>query len=275
MIEPNEEETRPAEIEAEIGETRSKISENLSALGEKLTPENVKENIKEEAKQVVSNVKEAASEKVQQVKDEVRERARYAGDTALDFARHNAAPLALVGIGLGWLMVSRRNGNGWRRRGWRSAPASEPIARHGDVEEYYLDQSALEQEGPGEKIARGAQRLKRRAEQKMHEGADRARELRGQAEGKFERIRGQAEGRLEQIKERSRHFADENPLAVGALAMAAGVGVGLLVPHTRREDEWLGPTRDRLLGEARGAAQDIRHTIEETAHEVKEQVVQH
>ena len=71
---------------------------------------------------------------------------------------------------------------------------------------------------------------------------------------------------------RGREYANESPLAVGAIAIATGIGVGLLLPATRKEREMLGPTRDRLVGEVKEAAQQITSTVKETAREAKSQV---
>ena len=44
---------------------------------------------------------------------------------------------------------------------------------------------------------------------------------------------------------------DQKPLAVGMAALAAGVAAGLTVPSTRKENELMGETRDRLLDQAK------------------------
>jgi hypothetical protein len=44
---------------------------------------------------------------------------------------------------------------------------------------------------------------------------------------------------------------EERPLAIGAAALALGVVAGLMVPSTRKEDELMGETRDRLMERAR------------------------
>jgi hypothetical protein len=65
-----------------------------------------------------------------------------------------------------------------------------------------------------------------------------------------------------QAKERARYQArqaqmgfwqsmEERPLAIGAAALALGVVAGLMVPSTRKEDELMGETRDRLMERAR------------------------
>lgn len=86
----------------------------------------------------------------------------------------------------------------------------------------------------------------------------------------------EARERLYRAQLRTRDFADENPLAVGVVAIAAGVGVGLLLPATQPENRLMGETRDRLLGDARGLIDEARHAGEivgqkarETAHELR------
>ncbi|GAC1352676.1 MAG: hypothetical protein NVS3B20_12690 [Polyangiales bacterium] len=54
----------------------------------------------------------------------------------------------------------------------------------------------------------------------------------------------------------------ENPLAVGAVALAIGAAVGLSLPHTAKEDEWMGGTKDRLFERAEEAAHDALQKVE-------------
>lgn len=42
----------------------------------------------------------------------------------------------------------------------------------------------------------------------------------------------------------------ENPLALGAVAIAIGAAIGLSLPHTEIEDEWMGETKERLIHKA-------------------------
>jgi hypothetical protein len=65
-----------------------------------------------------------------------------------------------------------------------------------------------------------------------------------------------------QARERARYRArqarvgfwqtmEERPLAIGAAALALGVVAGLMIPSTRKEDELMGETRDRLMERAK------------------------
>jgi hypothetical protein len=54
---------------------------------------------------------------------------------------------------------------------------------------------------------------------------------------------------------------ERNPVAVGAIALGAGLAAGLSVPRTRWEDERIGRA-------ARSFKQETKHVVEETAGKV-------
>ena len=49
---------------------------------------------------------------------------------------------------------------------------------------------------------------------------------------------------------------EERPLALGAAAIALGVVAGLMIPSTRKEDELMGETRDRLMERAKEVGEE-------------------
>ena len=70
-----------------------------------------------------------------------------------------------------------------------------------------------------------------------------------------------------QARERARYRArqarvgfwetmEERPLALGAAAIALGVVAGLMIPATRKEDELMGETRDRLMERAKEVGEE-------------------
>ena len=59
-----------------------------------------------------------------------------------------------------------------------------------------------------------------------------------------------------------------NPLALGAVAVAIGAAIGLSLPHTQTEDQWMGAAKDRLLDKAEGAAGDAIHKAEAAVGEL-------
>ncbi len=57
----------------------------------------------------------------------------------------------------------------------------------------------------------------------------------------------------------------ENPLVIGAMAIAGGLALGLAVPETAYEHKALGKTRDQLLDKATEAATDLGHKVQTVA----------
>ena len=64
----------------------------------------------------------------------------------------------------------------------------------------------------------------------------------------------------------------ESPLALGAVAVALGTAIGLAVPATRRENEWMGETRDKLVDRAQSVAQDTMNQVQDVARKVTDEV---
>ena len=59
---------------------------------------------------------------------------------------------------------------------------------------------------------------------------------------------------------------ESNPLAVGAAVVAAGTIVGLALPTTRREDEWLGTGRDQVVSKAKEMAKEAIDKVDHIIH---------
>jgi len=66
----------------------------------------------------------------------------------------------------------------------------------------------------------------------------------------------------------------ENPLAIGAMAIVFGVGLGFAVPETPYEDKLLGETRDKLAGKAQEAAQDLTQKVTTVAQSAVHEAVE-
>ncbi len=78
---------------------------------------------------------------------------------------------------------------------------------------------------------------------------ERASELKWQA-------REQARYRARQAQMGFWQSMEERPLAIGAAALALGVVAGLMAPSTRKEDELMGESRDRLMERAREVGEE-------------------
>ena len=66
----------------------------------------------------------------------------------------------------------------------------------------------------------------------------------------------------------------ENPLVIGAIALAGGLALGLVVPETAYENKTLGKTRDQLLDKATEAASDLTHKVTAVAQTAAREAVE-
>jgi hypothetical protein len=72
-----------------------------------------------------------------------------------------------------------------------------------------------------------------------------------------------------QMKINYNHYIEENPLAVGAVALALGAVVGMAIPTTRTENEYLGEYRDTVLEKAQTTAQEALGSVKQMATEAQ------
>jgi hypothetical protein len=83
-----------------------------------------------------------------------------------------------------------------------------------------------------------------------------------------------AEEEARRMEWRVERQLDDDPLTFGAVAVAVGAAIGLLLPHSDVEDRVMGETRDQLLDRARqraqGAADKVMSTVQDKADELTE-----
>jgi len=76
----------------------------------------------------------------------------------------------------------------------------------------------------------------------------------------------------EQVKINYEHYIEENPLAVGAVALALGAAVGFAIPLTKKENEYLGEYRDTVVEKAQATAQDALGSVKQMASEAQKAI---
>lgn len=304
-IEPGE--SQLTGMEAEIDQTRTAISGDLRTLGERLSPD----HLKEEAKGLISEAKGAAVETLHEAKDAATSAFREAKDSAMEsvsakvdefkgnvrrverqtmgFLRDNAVPLAFIGIGVAWFMSNRRSREAsWDReyrwgargeaaRGYRGdwedssdAGVSGVKERGRDLATQTNNRAQQWVEGAEHKVTDVAERARSFAKKELEGAQHMARDAGNKVSEAATQARDFAGRELRQARDFSKHAAEAHPLAVGAAALAAGIGVGLVLPQTRREGALLGPARDQLVGEAKEIIEDWGHAAGDTARDVKQ-----
>jgi ElaB/YqjD/DUF883 family membrane-anchored ribosome-binding protein len=261
-----------AEIEREVQQSRADIEHTLDAIQERLSPG--------------------------QLVDQTL--GYFRGGRGADFARNlgdsiaqNPMPVALMGVGLAWMMFGQRSARDDDRA--RSAywdedldPVEEHYAGFAEEDMAYLgpeadlgfgedvqepDSTAKDRMGEigdkarhvGDKVGEQA----RHAGEQARHAAAQARERVGRARaGMAQRAQG-AGARMRyggrRAKEGMLRSLDEHPLVLGAIGLAIGAALGAALPPSETEDELMGEARDKALRRATRAGREQAEKVRETA----------
>jgi ElaB/YqjD/DUF883 family membrane-anchored ribosome-binding protein len=242
----------PEQIEREIEQTRIRLSRDIDELGNRLKPQ----NLKEEAK---TAIKDAAHGAV----SNVGEQARRTGSRLVEVIRENPLPVIAVGAGVTWLLTQRS----------RSEFSGDRMARYAYTgPERRQGEGRQSEGGIKERVGSAVSGVKETVSEAATGVAGRAGELKDRAEEKVGELGSQARVQTRRIKTNLQHQAEENPLAVAIGAAVVGLALGLLLPGTQREDDLMGPARDKLVERAEQTAERAKDAAVEAGREVKETV---
>jgi len=242
----------PQDIERDIEHTRSRLSRDIDELGNKLSPQ----NLKEEAK---SAIKGAAHGAV----SNVGEQARRTGSRLVEVIRENPLPVIAVGAGVTWLLTQRSRSEVSGNRMARYAYTG-PERRQGENW----------QSGSGIKgrVGGAVSGVKDSVSEAASSVAERAGQFKEQAGERIGDLGSEARRKTRRARTNLQHAAEENPLALAIGAAVVGLALGMLLPGTQREDELMGSSRDQLVDRAERTAERVKDAAVEAGREVKETV---
>lgn len=238
------------DIQHEIERTRDEMAGTLEAIERKLSPRQLMD-------QAVETMRDLAS-------DQSRVGA---------VVRENPIPLALIGLGLGWLAISglssgrRRDaeleglgegGSTWGTAGGTyegteygyaggSPSTTYATGYGGETAAPYTVTAETGNGGAGSTAA---------------DIRSRAAGAAGQAREKLSRTTERTRQRMSQWGQSARSSAyqardrtwdafQEHPLTMGVMAALVGAAIGALIPRSRAEAEYMGPVADDMMREAR------------------------
>lgn len=293
---------------SEMSETIEALQERLSptALKEQAVDqfqdvrEHVKEQVREQIQEAKAAVREATIGKVENMVHTASNTAQDARYTVMDTIRQNPIPAAMVGLGLAWMFMnrsstpSRRSTNDYARVGYSGDQTYYARQPYAGGSSYYGNPSYYEeQRGSGGVVRQGQQAVSNVASRAQDTAsniagtagnvasniadtagnvasniADTAGNVVDQAQETVGNLAGQAQYRVQRVEDRFQETLYQNPLAVGAVALALGTAVGLALPATRREHELMGEARDNLVEKVQGAAQDTMEKAQRVAEQV-------
>ena len=115
------------------------------------------------------------------------------------------------------------------------------------------------------KVSETAAQAKDKASELASTAKDKASDVVGTVGAKASQLGVAAKGQGQQAVSSVDSFVHENPLAAGAIALVVGAAVGLALPGTSKENQLIGPTRDRLVDQAGAQAQEMVGKVQNVA----------
>ncbi len=261
-----EEDRELAMIRAEIAQARMETRETVNAIQHQLAPERI-------AALAAEKVREMTMDKARSMTQSAETRIREMGETMYDTIRDNLIPTVMITAGVAWLIKESRETNG-KSHDWKASP-DHPAYSYPEFHEWQDapdDQFRPRNAYPGEPIPPGERMGDgrghgtdekssldfSRAGEAMASAASFARDKSGDLGRQVRRgYRGARRGFFDQLQ--------DNPLAVAGVAMIAGALLGLSVPETHQEEEWMGPYRDRMMEAAEERGRDTLRRAESVA----------
>jgi len=261
------------ELRSDVERTRERVSEDVEALGNKLSPENLKAEAKQAVSRTLHHGGEVLRDKLEEGSEQVREKLHEGSErvkqtlrqgservreglsetesSVADFARRNPTALALIGAGVGLLI--------WEATKTRRNNAPDPA---------FVGRSAV-YDGDGDADGNGSS-LRERVEDKVSDARRTVSNGMRSARSKLHDWEGQAQHQAERTRDAIEQQLDERPLVLGAVALGAGLAVGLGLPSTESEDRLVGQYRDRLLDSAKQRASELTDSAAHALDSAKE-----
>ena len=209
-----------AEVEQEFELSRSQLDRNVEALKDKMTPG-----------QLLDEAMHSMGGAGQQVASRFFEQ-----------AKQNPMPLAVMGLGIAWLMASNNSGgSGGGRSEPRSFGSGSGIGdRAGgladaakDKAQGIADQASSAMDAARDKLSGGSAAVK----ESLSGAADKASDL------------------TQRARQGVSQAFESEPLLGGALGLFIGLAIGAALPSTEAEDRLMGRTRDGLIDKGKDLAQ--------------------
>jgi len=248
------------QLRAEIEDTRADMTQTINEIQERLSPEHlvgqVKETVREATIGKVEKVMSSVGETITEVTEPAREMAGRAGNaikevgtTVADTFYKNPIPLALIGLGVGMLVMRNFRGQSYSTSSRKLSQGRRSNYELGDV-----GQPRQTQQSTGTST--------------LNQVKETASDLASRSTDALSNLGTKAKNSATAVGTRFERMMHENPLAVGAVAVAAGTAIGLALPSTRFESEYIGETGEQLVERVEDIARDALNRAQDAAKQM-------
>ncbi len=283
------------QIRGQIEETRSQMSETIDAIQEKLSVANLTEQVKDQVAEQLSGAVETAKDAVYGKANAVAKTigksfAQIGKSDLVKKAQKNPWIFSVVGMGIGAILVGAlSSGQKSKRKVSKHRKDFDvPQTRQTFTADAGSDFDYQKPEGKPSKILQRAntpQEEEKSASSTfsgVSSAAGSAYQGISSAAGKTYETVGKASGYAyekagdlgEEAMKNYKHYIEENPLAVGAVAVAVGAVIGYAIPLTKTENQYFGEVRDKIIDKVQASAQEAIGSVKEAVGEARQVIAE-
>ena len=230
-----------------------------------------KSAVRELGEQAKASVRDATIGRVERVATNTTETAKGFRAGLIETIKQNPMPAALTGLGLGWLMMNRSSTPS-------SGQAAYPSGSYGSYRSSggYDGTTSDGGQNVAGKVADQAQetagQVAGQVQETVGQVANQVQGAAGQVVDQVQHTADQVQHQAQRVEDRFRLMLNQNPLPLGAAALAVGGAIGLALPGTRREQALMGEAREALGERVEETAQDALQKVQRVGEEVQETV---
>jgi hypothetical protein len=186
--------------------------------------------------------------------------------------KQNPVPAVLAAIGIGWLWSHRASGaysprysaRGDLSTGWNEVASNLAAPNDGA---YSVSGT---QSGRVQQTADQAKKMAGQMISQVQERTGLLQEKTSEFQEQVGQIPGQIPVRAGQVQQQAQGFwqmLEDNPVAVGALGAVLGGIAGLMLPETEQERQFMGESRDRVIGSVQEIAGQTLDKVQHVAQQ--------
>jgi len=252
-------------LRSDIDQTRNKMDDTIEALGSRFQPR----HLLDEVLGFFRRHEGEAQDKLSHVRDSISHSSETAMHSLVDTIKKNPLPLLVIGAGVGWMIYSNRQSNtrdhdvdeyshdpdahidrpleyppslGGSSTGWRE----ETESKYGQMKE-----------GIAHQLSHATDEARRKMEDLRHTAGDKLESARNRASELGERVKERTGEAYSRTRARVADTAEQHPLELGLVCLAAGLVAGLFIPTADAVNRTIGAKADRLRERTRDAGQEI------------------
>ena len=283
-------------IKAKIEQTRSQMGETIDAIQDRLSFANISEQVSERVNSAIETAKDTAYDatigKAVNFMKNVGDEVSHSG--AFKAVKKNPLPIALIGLGAGLLAYQTYSGRN-PRRGNSRAYGKNFYDDGSRAADYAISGST--KRGIGATASRAVDGISDKASSALESVSNSAGAaldtVSNSAGAAYEKVTGAVNNAYSSAGELAHRAYDrageygtiayekydevleENPLALGAIAIALGAAVGFSIPSTTYEGKVMGEARENLMQRAQDAAGSLvdkaKHVAAEAGQTIKQE----